>query len=493
MNTVTAKIETHLRLVNEAIAEYDGAKNVLIDLKTDFLQAEANFDTASSVYMLASNAAHHDYKQEQCRLDGLYKDAIQQVSLGGGTIDATYYDNGTSSVDVQVCFAAGEKAHLEYGVIKDVEKVEVGDMVMAVPQDDPLGQARPCRVVRVFHNDPQYVWQVVIRSSITNDTQTIRVTGEHPFFVKDKGWVQVKDLEPGDTFRNMNGEFAQVFVEKALEAEAAPVYNFEVENAHTYFVGEKSDDAVLVHNTCPKCGNDHDAWLQLDSWQNWLGCGNKPTPKQVTLSVSNLENLGSSNAWTMSRAAVPGRIIQNEIDATKQQIDYYNNAETTVKAGFFVASFFVPGPEDLVMAAVASKYGISATTKGATGAEKVLMRAGKKLKKGTPEYDDALKTIREYADTVSQISYKVHTQGKANHFVGKSIDEIEAIIHGTVKKGVQLDDPGGIEKRKMFYLQDNPRNKKNGIVVYFDGQGSGTVYRTNNLANTIDAWKRNLK
>ena len=39
-------------------------------------------------------------------------------------------------------------------------------------------------------------------------------------------------------------------VKKTLETEAVPVYNFEVEGAHTYFVGENVGDAVLVHNLC---------------------------------------------------------------------------------------------------------------------------------------------------------------------------------------------------------------------------------------------------
>jgi len=396
-----------------------------IDLKTEFLQTKSDYDTASSVYILASNAAHHDYEQEQCRLDGLYKDAIQQVSLGGGTVDASYYDNGTSSVNVQVCFAAGEKTHLESGITKNVEKVEVGDMVMAVSQDDPLGPARPCRVVRVFHNAPQRVWQVTTKNSGTNDTQTIRVTGEHPFFVKDKGWVQVKDLESGDTFRNMKGKLTQVFVGKTLESEAVPVYNFEVEGAHTYFIGEAIDDAVLVHNTCPKCGKDHDTWLQLDSWQNWLGCGNKPTPRQVTVSASNLENLGSSNVWAMSRAAVPGRIIQNEIDATNQQIDYYNNAETTVAAGIMIASFFVPGPEDIAWAYLGSKYGIKL---GTNGVKQVLKRGGKELQAGTKEFDEAFAIIQR-----ARIAH--HSKEESGHFAKKSIEEIDRLIGSVMAEG----------------------------------------------------------
>ena len=92
------------------------------------------------------------------------------------------------------------------------------------------------------------------------------MTGEHPFFEKGKGWVQVNDLEPGDTFRNMKGEFTQVFVEKTLETKSVPVYNFEVEGAHTYFVGETINDAILVHNECPYCNSPsctgtNSAWL----------------------------------------------------------------------------------------------------------------------------------------------------------------------------------------------------------------------------------------
>jgi len=150
---------------------------------------------------------------------------------------------------------------------KTSKKLRSATWSWQVSQDDPLGPAKPCRVVRVFHNAPQRVWQVTIRNGVTNDTQTIRVTGEHPFFVKDKGWVQVKYLEPGDTFRNIKGEFTQVFVEKTLESEAVPVYNFEVEGAHTYFVGEKIDDAVLVHNVCPvchspNCDGNSTAWVR---------------------------------------------------------------------------------------------------------------------------------------------------------------------------------------------------------------------------------------
>ena len=70
----------------------------------------------------------------------------------------------------------------------------------------------------------------------------------HPFYVAHKGWYAAVDLRAGDILVLVNGE--QVTLEKTqheiLEAPIT-VYNFEVEDYHTYYVGT---DGVLVHNDC---------------------------------------------------------------------------------------------------------------------------------------------------------------------------------------------------------------------------------------------------
>lgn len=76
----------------------------------------------------------------------------------------------------------------------------------------------------------------------------IKSTSTHPFWVEGKGWVSACELQAGDKVRLNNGSVIVVdktTVEKL--AEAIKVYNFEVEDWHTYYVSRLQ---VLVHNTC---------------------------------------------------------------------------------------------------------------------------------------------------------------------------------------------------------------------------------------------------
>jgi len=72
---------------------------------------------------------------------------------------------------------------------------------------------------------------------------------EHPFWVAGKGWVAAKELAKGDRLITPDEKVA-VVGEARVEAVRGPpvaVYNLEVENTHTYFVGRSG---VWVHNAC---------------------------------------------------------------------------------------------------------------------------------------------------------------------------------------------------------------------------------------------------
>ena len=71
-----------------------------------------------------------------------------------------------------------------------------------------------------------------------------------------KGWVAAIDLKPHDRLELQNGKAAfvhSVRIEKLDQP--IQVYNFEVEDFHTYFVGE---NRVLVHNGCGHYEIDYD-------------------------------------------------------------------------------------------------------------------------------------------------------------------------------------------------------------------------------------------
>ncbi len=78
--------------------------------------------------------------------------------------------------------------------------------------------------------------------------EEIITTAEHPFYVPKRGWTAAIELRAGDVLVNVNGEYVILEkIEHELLESPVKVYNFEVEDFHTYYVG---DSGVLVHNKC---------------------------------------------------------------------------------------------------------------------------------------------------------------------------------------------------------------------------------------------------
>ena len=108
--------------------------------------------------------------------------------------------------------------------------------------DEETGESDWKPVVRLFRNETKEWYHVFV------DGEEIRCTGEHPFYVKGKGFIPAKELKSGDKCLLSTGEdvtIEKVEVENLTEAETT--YNFEVADLHTYYVTEKD---VLVHNKC---------------------------------------------------------------------------------------------------------------------------------------------------------------------------------------------------------------------------------------------------
>ena len=89
---------------------------------------------------------------------------------------------------------------------------------------------------------------------ITNGEEII-TTDNHPFYVQGRGFINAGNLLVGDKLISVNGE--DLFVKKHyIEETDVPVdvYNFQVEDHHTYFVGEC---CAWVHNkNCPPHMNE---------------------------------------------------------------------------------------------------------------------------------------------------------------------------------------------------------------------------------------------
>lgn len=136
-----------------------------------------------------------------------------------------------------VCFVAGTMILTACGLVA-IENIKAGDKVIATNPD-------------TFETAEKKVVETYIRETpglvhLTINEEQITTTANHPFYVKDRGFVNAGELQVGDKVLSADGNV--YFVEKSyIEILKKPekVYNFQVEDFHTYHVGKTR---VLVHN-----------------------------------------------------------------------------------------------------------------------------------------------------------------------------------------------------------------------------------------------------
>jgi hypothetical protein len=203
--------------------------------------------------------------------------------------------NETISSGGGACFAAGTRVLLADGTARAVEKLEEDLLNLAVPDNDPEAAPVARRIVRVYRNPPAPIFEVQVQG------HTVRTTAQHPFYVLRRGWVAAVDLVPGDQLRTASGEHIAVEATRQTD-DFAPVYNFQVERDHTFFVmlGDTAQ-AVLVHNDC---GQEYEG--------HWSGDPNAPLCDEIPgdAPYPKLSNYGKAVEW--SRDGLVGGIVYND-------------------------------------------------------------------------------------------------------------------------------------------------------------------------------------
>ena len=119
-----------------------------------------------------------------------------------------------------------------------IEKIKSGDKVIST---DP----------ETMETSPKTVLETCIRVvttliHLTVNGEEIVTTVDHPFYVKNQGFIKAGELIVGDELLDVNGNV--LLVENfavELTDEPTTVYNFQVEDFHTYYVGK---NGILVHN-----------------------------------------------------------------------------------------------------------------------------------------------------------------------------------------------------------------------------------------------------
>ena len=160
-----------------------------------------------------------------------FYNALQNITFAVAAFSGGY-------VSEAACFVAGTLVATACG-LRAIETIRAGDMVLSANAETMETGYKP--VVET------YVRKVDKLVHLTVDGEEIITTVDHPFYVNEQGFVHAVDLCIGSELVDSAGSIRKVeriFREKLLD-ETCDVYNFKVDEWHTYFVG---DNNVLVHN-----------------------------------------------------------------------------------------------------------------------------------------------------------------------------------------------------------------------------------------------------
>jgi Pretoxin HINT domain len=173
------------------------------------------------------------------------------------------------------CFAAGTLVLTREGD-KPIEQVQVGDWVLTYPDDRPPPEEMRReedyiwrQVTRTFIHEDELLSHVKVLSTSSGHEETYRVTANHPFYIDKRGWIPVSQLSWGAALTNsVFGNTLLIGIQHGVER--ARVYNIEVDECHTYYVGKIG---VWVHNK----GNAPTVISDLRPLQNPISIFNSPS------------------------------------------------------------------------------------------------------------------------------------------------------------------------------------------------------------------------
>ena len=183
------------------------------------------------------------------------------------------------------CFGAGTPVLMCDDSFKPIERITIGDRVISRNQDGQKGLVTSI-VTRTFKHTSDHIRVLRLRKILPSarartfhavgkakyeeagssdgdsdgngdgvspdncDFEIIRTTDDHPFWSLKLGWVSACDLAPGSLLALGDDGIAVVASNEHIPAPLGIyVYNFEVADTHTYFVGHS---ACWVHNTCQR-------------------------------------------------------------------------------------------------------------------------------------------------------------------------------------------------------------------------------------------------
>jgi filamentous hemagglutinin len=188
--------------------------------------------------------------------------AFARTWFGSPEVDSLQHRE-TVPGSVPAWFEGETPVHTLHGLVP-IERIGVGSQVLS--RCETTGKRAYRRVVKKFAHEDRQLLRIDYATA-EGKTDTLLGTAEHPFWIKDVGWTEAGRLQggqvlvicdpvglvdvdrpPGNRQELALGskEWLATVISVTTSEYVFPVYDFELEGFHTYFVGVFG---VWVHNS----------------------------------------------------------------------------------------------------------------------------------------------------------------------------------------------------------------------------------------------------
>ncbi|WP_196758770.1 polymorphic toxin-type HINT domain-containing protein, partial [Moraxella catarrhalis] len=227
-NAIWAAIPAVIYIVDKAYTAYQVYQDIkaLTDGKTSVDKLAKEKGESYITQAIAGNIGKYGYKI---------------IKSGGKRVVQAVQSKTVNHACTVYCFTAGTLIHTIHG-LKPIETIEHGDLIWSRQEFGDEYDYRPVIATKATPN--QEIYEVVVKHS-NNSTETFKTTKEHPFWVEGIGWLKASLLEQGMTLLDKHGLPNVTIISQTKLDHTETVYNFEVQDFHTYHIGEYG---VWVHN-----------------------------------------------------------------------------------------------------------------------------------------------------------------------------------------------------------------------------------------------------
>ncbi|MEV7374658.1 polymorphic toxin-type HINT domain-containing protein [Streptomyces sp. NPDC090301] len=175
-------------------------------------------------------------------------------------------------------FPAGTLVLMADGSVKPIEKMRIGDEVLAT--DPKTGKSAKRKVDATFltPDDREFTTIAVVANGALRE---ITATGHHPFWSPSaKEWVDASDAKPGMTLLSVNGQALRI-TEVRDSAKMQVAYDLTIRSTHTYYV-LAGTAPLLVHNCNVRLTQEEADTLEVGPYANGSvpATGSVVTPAQ---------------------------------------------------------------------------------------------------------------------------------------------------------------------------------------------------------------------